>query len=186
MKRALAVVLAASFVGLLVGGAVAQVPNVQVYFDPAYGETQADCQSPGTPQTLYVVMNNWNMFVQAVDFSVEFPPALFFGGLTTPPNTLVLGNVADGVAIAWQLPQNGFGPLLAGTMNAFWTGGCDCGEGPQALIVRGRLSAGQPQPTATRWPDFTDHEGVGMTSLVCPGTIATEEKTWGGIKALYR
>ena len=35
MKKALAGVLAVALTGVLVGSAMAQVPNIQVYFDPA-------------------------------------------------------------------------------------------------------------------------------------------------------
>jgi hypothetical protein len=179
---------------------MAQVPNVQLYFNGnptynTYSDTQADCELPGTMQNLYVVLQNWNMFVQGVDFSIDYPAAIFPGGEVPPVNTLVIGNSnanggTGGVAIAWQLPQNGFDPLLALTVNATWTGACDCNGGPSPLVVKGYQyginPGGKLQPQAVRWPDFAEIDGVGLTSLVCPGTIATEETTWGGIKALYR
>ena len=73
MKKALAGVLAVALAGVMAGSAIAQVPNVQVYFNPAHTETQAFCpeSGPGTVSTLYVVMNNWNMNVTGVDFSIE-------------------------------------------------------------------------------------------------------------------
>lgn len=197
MKKALAGVLVASLVGLMAVAATAQVPNIQIYFNgnPAFNSfngTQEDCKSPNTLQDLYVVLNNWNMFVQAVDFSIDFPPALLYAGETPPVNTITIGTSpanggAGGVAIAWQLPQNGFAPLLALTVRALWTSACDCNAGPQALTVRGyNYAIANPNPLAVRWPDFVELEGVGMTSLVCPGPIATEQTTWGGVKALYR
>jgi hypothetical protein len=203
MKKALAGVLVASLVGLLAVGATAQVPNVQVYFhgNPAFGsfsDTQAFCQSPGTPQLLYVVLNNYNMFVQGVDFSIDYPPALFPGGETPPAETLVIGSSnanggTGGIAVSWINPQNGFAPLLALTVNAIWTSNCDCLQPPQALVVCGwsygtQGNGGKADPTAVRWPDFAEIsvEGSGQTSLVCPGAVSVEETTWGGIKALYR
>lgn len=209
MKKALAGVLVASLVGLMAVAATAQVPNIQVYFNGntnynTFSDTQANCQSPGTPQDLYVVMNNWNMFIQAVEFSIDYPPALFPLGETAPVNTLVIGNSnADGsstegsgpghggIAIAWQLPQNGFNQLLALTVHTVWTGSCDCNAPPVSIVVRGQHYAeigvgGYANPRAVRWPDFAELEGVGMTSLICPGIVATEQSTWGGVKALYR
>jgi hypothetical protein len=201
MKKALAGVLVASLVGLMAVAATAQVPNIQTYFKAnlaynSFSDTQADCQSPGMNQELYIVMNNWNMFIQAVEFSVDYPGALFVLGEDAPPNTLVIGSSPSlggtgGVAIAWNLPQNGFSPLLALTVHSVWTSACDCNAGPQAIVVRGYNYAnagngGNADPVAVQWPSYAEISGVGMTSLICPGIVATEQTTWGGVKALYR
>lgn len=205
MKKALAGVLVASLVGLMAVAATAQVPNIQIYFNGntnynTFSDTQANCQSPGTSQDLYVVMNNWNMFIQAVEFSIDYPAAFFFLGENAPVNTLTIGSSPSltgngpgtgGIAIAWNLPQNGFAQLLALTVHGVWTGSCDCNGGPQPLVVRGYNysnpgNGGNLDPVAVRWPDFIELSGVGMTSLICPGPVATEKTTWGGVKALYR
>lgn len=201
MKKALAGVLVASLVGLMAVAATAQVPNIQTYFNAnlaynSFSDTQADCQSPGTNQELYVVMNNWNMFIQAVEFSIDYPGALFRMGEDAPLNTLVIGSSdsnggTGGVAIAWNLPQNGFSPLLALTVHTVWTSACDCNGGPQAIVVRGYNysspgNGGNADPVAVQWPSYAEISGVGMTSLICPGPVATEQSTWGGVKALYR
>lgn len=206
MKKALAGVLVASLVGLAAVGATAQVPYIQIYFDgnpqyKAFSETQSNCVAPdGESRDVYVVMNNWNMFVAAVEFSVDYPPALYFLGETPPANTLVIGSSPSltvngpgtgGVAIAWNLPQDGYAPLLAMTVHVLWTSNCDCSAPPQALVVRGYNYAnagngGNADPVAVRWPDYVELSGVGMTSLICPGVVSTEQTTWGGVKALYR
>jgi hypothetical protein len=202
MKKALAGVLAASFVGLMAAGAMAQVPNLQVYFDANYTQTQANCGVAGTVQDMYVVMNNWNMYVLGVDFSIDYPAsALFISGETLPAGSISLGGSnsdsgsgagSGGIAIAWGLPQNGYSPVLALTVSGIWLGTCDCGNGPQALVVRGTHYAqppsngGKTAPSAIRWPDYVELAGVGMTSLICPGPVAVKEQTWGGVKALYR
>ncbi len=202
MKKALAGVLAASFVGLMAAGAMAQVPNLQVYFNANYSETQADCGPAGTNQSMYVVMNNWNMYVLGVDFSIDYPTlALFIAGETLPAGSIALGSSnsdsgsgagSGGISIAWGLPQNGYQPILALTVNGIWLGTCNCNNGPQAVVVRGTHYAeppsngGKQDPSAIRWPDYAELAGVGMTSLVCPGIVAVKEQTWGGVKALYR
>jgi hypothetical protein len=205
MKKALAGVLVASLVGLMAVAATAQVPNIQTYFKAnlaynSFSDTQADCQSPGTPQELYVVMNNWNMFIQAVEFSIDYPGALFVLGEDAPLNTLVIGSSPSlgtdgpgtgGVAVAWNLPQNGFSALLALTVHSVWTSNCNCSAGPQALVVRGYNYAnagngGNTDPVSVQWPSYAEISGVGMTSLICPGIVATEQSTWGAVKALYR
>lgn len=186
MNKALAGVLAVALAGGIAVSANAQVPNVQVYFDPAYNNTQSDCKPMGLDQ-FYVVLNNWNTFVQAVDFSISYPPAVIWTGDVLPNIVTMasLGQSPTGIAIAWNLPQNGFAPLLALITNVFW-GQCDCNNGPQALRVNGYAPLGKTQPTIVQWPDLAEIPGVGMTSLICPGAIATESKTWGGVKALYR
>jgi hypothetical protein len=64
---------------------------------------------------------------------------------------------------------------------------CDCNQGsPQAVVVGGYTPFGKTNPTAIRKEDFTEHAGVGMTSLICPGFIAVQPSTWGQVKALYR
>lgn len=212
MKKALAAVLVLALVGLSAGVVSAQVANVQVYFNgnPAYNSfngTSEVCKPAGTNQELYVVFLNWNMFIQGAEFSIDYPVALFKTGETAPMNTLVIGDSnADGssslgtgpghggIALAFNLPQNGFAPLLALTVHTIWTSSCDCNAptgNPQALVVRGQHYAeigqgGQANPRAVRWPDYAEIDGVGMTSLVCPPPVAAEQTTWGGVKALYR
>jgi hypothetical protein len=193
MKRALAGVLAIAFVGLMAAGATAQVPFFQVYFDDdsngSYGETQAFCGTANDPQDLYLVLHNANTFVAAVDYQILFPGALLF--LTdnypvVPGGHLNLGNSLNGNAISYGLPRNGFAPMLVVTMSTLWTGACDCNGGPQSIVVGPYPGVGKTTPSLVRWPDFLEFQGVGMTSLLCPGPVSTQSSTWGGVKALYR
>ncbi len=197
MKRALAGVLAIAFVGLMAAGAVAQVPFFQVYFDDdsngSYGETQKGCGPVATFQSLYLVANNANAFVAAVDYLVQLPVSgamLYIGESrpVVPGGDLAIGatpanNSIEGLAVSYGLPRNGFAPMLITTLNTMWTGQCDCAA-PQPLAVGG--FPGKTSPAFVRWPDYVEFSAVGMTSLLCPGPVATESKTWGGVKALYR
>jgi hypothetical protein len=193
MKKALAGVLAVALAGLVAGSAIAQVPNVQVYFDPAFTQTQANC--PGTPPfsgppvDLYVVMNNWNMNITGVDFSISYPPALAWltDNLPLPDYQVKVGDSPGGIAIAYAncCAQDGFQPVLVLVPSVIW-GNCDCNQGPQPLVVGGYGPLGKTSPSAVRKEDFQEFSGVGMTSLICPGFIATEQSTWGQVKALYR
>jgi hypothetical protein len=185
-------VLAVALAGVIAGSAVAQVPNVQVYFNLAHTETQAFCPGgpPGTVvTTLYVVMNNWNMNITAVDFSIQYPASLAWVGETLPQTEtmIAVGSSPVGVAIAYAncCAPDGFQAVEVLRVNALW-GPCDCGQGPQALVVGGYTPLGKTQPTAVRKEDFQEFAGVGMTSLVCPIGVATEATTWGQVKALYR
>lgn len=194
MKRALAVALVAACIGVYASVASAQVPFVQVFFDAdefgeGYSETASQsCLSTNSVSNLYVVTQNWNMFVQAVEYKVNFPAAVFYLGETpnTGVNDLFIGNSSVGMSIAYNLPQNGFAPLHLSTLNVIGTGACNCANGPYSIVVVGEPNGDPAKPRAVRWPDFAVVEGVGMTALVCPGAVSTSQSTWGGIKALYR
>jgi hypothetical protein len=192
MKKALAGVLAVALAGLMAGSAIAQVPNVQVYFDPALTQTQAECPGgpPGTVLAdLFVAMNNWNMNVTGVDFSISYPPQLnwLVDNLPDPDTMVAIGASPGGIAIAWAncCAQNGFQSILALIPKVLW-GPCDCNGGPYPLVVGGYTPLGKTQPSAVRKEDFQEFSGLGMTSLICPGPVATEQSTWGQVKALYR
>jgi hypothetical protein len=191
MKRALAGVLAAAFIGLTAAGAAAQVSFFQVFFDDAsngsYGETQYQGCGPLLGElTLYVVAFNCNTFVSAVDYQVQLPPSLLYSSESypvVPGGSLNIGDSFNGNAISYGFPRNGFDPMLLTTITTLWTGQCDCGT-PGPIVVGGY--PGKTAPSVVSWPSFTEFGSVGMTSLICPGPVAVEEKTWGGIKALYR
>jgi hypothetical protein len=189
MKRALAGVLAVVMTGVLAGSAMAQVPNIQVYFDPAFTQTQTTCGNQGSPQTLYVVMNNWNMNVTGVDFSINYGPSLIWlsDNLPDPSTQNSIGQSPTGIAIAYAncCYLNGFQQNLVLLPLVLW-GPCDCNTGPKAVVVGGYTPLGKTQPSAVRKEDFQEFSGVGLTSLICPGAIATEPTTWGQVKALYR
>ncbi len=193
MKKALAGVLAVALAGVMAGSAIAQVPNVQVYFDAAHTQTQTQCPGgapfSGPPVELYVVMNNWNMNITGVDFSISYPPALQWLGdnLPDPLTSILIGASPTGVAVAYAncCAQDGFQAVEVLRPLVLW-GVCDCNQGPQPIVVGGYTPLGKTSPSAVRKEDFQEFSGVGMTSLICPGFIATEQSTWGQVKALYR
>jgi len=189
MKKALAGVLAVALVGVLAGSAMAQVPNIQVYFDPAHTQTQTTCGTAGPPVSLYVVMNNWNFNITAVDFSIAYPPSLIFVAdvLPDPLTSNMIGVSPTGIAIAYAncCAQDGFQAVEVDRPLVIW-GPCDCNHGPQPVVVGGYTPLGKTQPSAVRKEDFLEFAGLGMTSLICAGEIATEPTTWGQVKALYR
>lgn len=193
MKKALAGVLAVAMVGVLAGSAMAQVPNVQVYFDPAHTQTQTTCPGgapfAGPPVNLYVVANNWNMNITGIDFSISYPASLVWisDQLPDPDTQVAIGQSPTGVAIAYAncCFLNGFQSVEVLRPLILW-GVCDCNQPPQAVVVGGYTPLGKTQPTVVRREDFAEFSGVGMTSLICPGAIATEPTTWGQVKALYR
>lgn len=192
MKRTLVVVVAIA-VGLFASVSSAQTPHVVVYFDNTMTQQQACC--PDAPvgtvaQTLYVVANNFNMWVSAVEYMIEYPPSLMFLGDDVddgPGGTqLRIGQSPTGIGITWPLPANGFNPLLCQKANVLWM--CSAGDLSvvnQLLVVKPYPSSGKVR--AIRWPDEGEVLGVGLISVICPDEIVipVEETTWGGIKALY-
>lgn len=200
MRILLAVVIATAIICIGASVAGAQVPNVQVYFDPLLQTTQADCGDHfvGHVDSLYVVMNNFNMFVSTVEFSIDIQCAgapwnrlvylgdSFYGTNVVGPPPLVLGNSLTGVTATWPLPQNAFNPFICMKIKVLWQ--CDaCPVAPPfdgcPIIVMPHMMTGLLQ--AIEWQTFRQVQGVGMASLVCPEPISTEETTWGRVKALY-
>ena len=189
MKRTLVAVIAIALVAVVFGSAVAQVPNVQVYFDASHTQTVTDCGSIGTVATLYVVMNNWNMNITGVDFSIAYPsPLIWLADQLPDPSTQVsIGQSPGGIAIAYAncCYLDGFQSVEVLLPLMLW-GPCDCYYGPRAVVVGGYSPLGKTQPTAIRKEDFQEFAGVGLTSLLCYTPFATEPSTWGQVKALYR
>jgi hypothetical protein len=189
MKKALDVVLAITLVGIIVSSATAQVPNIQVYFDPAHSQVQTVCGPVGTLTTLYVVMNNWNMNVTGVDFSINYSPGLIWlaDNLPNPATQTSIGQSPTGIAIAYAnccFLAAGDDPEVLLPL-VLWSPSCTCDGPAMAVVVGGYTPLGKTQPTAVRKEDFQEFGGVGMTSIIC-GDVATEPSTWGKVKALYR
>jgi hypothetical protein len=189
MKRTLVAVIAIAVIGVIVGSVAAQVPTVQVYFDASHTQTQVSCGSTGSLTTLYVVMDNWNMNITGVDFSISYPPTLTWLAdvLPDPSTSVSIGQSPGGIAIAYANCC-----YLDGTQSVevllplvLW-GPCDCNQGPQPVVVGGYTPLGKTQPTAIRKEDFEQFSGIGMTSLICSSSFAVEPSTWGKVKALYR
>jgi hypothetical protein len=188
MKKVLAVVLAAAFVGLTAYGVQAQTPNIQFYFDVNTTMASMDCPGSGGPVSGYVVAANLGVFFSSIDYSISYPPSMTWvaDASVDPVNQLNIGTTPTGVASAWALPQNGFEPIKI--MQVLFDWNCEnlCADalpGGDPLVI-------QPYPGQTsiryvRWPDNVVFEAVGMTSLVCPGAVPVEETNWGQVKALY-
>lgn len=189
MKKTLVVVVAIA-IGLFASVSSAQIPHVVVYFDNTM--TQMDACCPDAPagtvaQELYVVANNFNMWVSAIEYMISYPASLLFlGDLVDdgPGGTqLRIGQSPTGIGISWPIPANGFNALLCQKASVLWM--CAAGDPvtDQLLVVLPFPSSGKVR--AIRWPDEGEVLGVGLTSVVCPTVIPVEETTWGGIKALY-
>lgn len=163
--------------------AFAQTPNIAVYFDENFKTMSADCPSApaGTVfDQVYIVMKHFNAFVTAVEFRVDYPSELLWIG-DTAETPLVIGNSADGCAVAYAPAENAYNPLLICTATVIWN--CDgCQSANSAVRVRPYPSSGQVR--AVRFPDNAVIEVIGMKSMVC-SALPTDETNWGRIKSLY-
>ena len=183
MKKVLFVFSALLILSLGTSIVSAQTPNVQVFFDEYYGVTHLDSCPPESPGTvtgyLYVVASNFNCWISAIEYMIEYPPDLLFtldmtGGLN-------LGTSQIGLATSWTFPINGFNPVLVNKV--MFTFNCQlCFEQDIPITVVPHPDTGFLR--IVRWSDSALISGVGMTSLICP-TVPAEETTWGNIKALY-
>ncbi len=184
MRKAL-LLIAIVFTIAITGTANAQ-PNITVYFDSGLTLAADNCPSApvGTvPATLYVVANNFNAWITAVEFQINYPPQLLFVGddIDTP---VVLGNTAAGVSIGWATPKSCFGGTVLAKVNVIWFCNDCVGNEDAPVDVRAHPQQGLPFARAVEWPSQTTFDIVGMLSLIC-ATVPVEETTWGQIKALY-
>jgi hypothetical protein len=142
--------------------APASSQTVKVYFDEGLTMRAMDCPGPGL-DTLYVVAEDFNMFMVGLEFQIEYPPSIvWLADLDLPPVTL--GNSATGVSIGWPLPLNGFTPVQVMRAVVLWT--CnDCSVVNQPINVVPNPVSGFVR--AARFPDYELIDGSGSTSMIC-------------------
>lgn len=170
------------------GTAFAQTPTFQVYFDEGYQDAAADC--PAGPigtvlDTLHVVAHNFNVWVGAAEFMVDYSDYLTWLGEEVIGTELKIGSTPDGIAITWPGRRNGFQALEMVRVTVQWM--CnDCqgiGGTPGAEIVV-MPYPGRTSPRIVEYNTQNYIDGVGMKSLVC-AQVPVEQTTWGQIKSLY-
>lgn len=197
MKKVLAVVFVVAIMSLGFS-ASAQVPFVQVYFDNWGSVDQMDCPPASDPcwPNCYVMLSvyalNFNMWIQAIEYQISYPSALQFFGDQANPGALMIGSSTTGISITYPVPGDATGPFR--TQQVFMKWNCspgtppdmDCPVPDSKIIVNAHPSNPTGQVEALRYPDLASLTAVGMTSTVCPVTVATKETTWGSVKSLYK
>jgi hypothetical protein len=107
-------------------------------------------------------------------------------GVTYPDGkSVALGDPFSGHAIAYWPPMNGFVPgyNLVATLQCMTFAPCGplvdyplvIGPHPDSGEIRGAFA-----------PENELFPIVGLTSIVCPDMVGTQEESWGAIKSLYR
>jgi hypothetical protein len=182
-----------------VNSASLQAPHIQIYFDTPFTGTSAKNCPYAPPMTrvdsFYVVAKNFDAYISAIEYSVDYPPEIYHLGDIT--DGLAIGSSATGIAIAWPLPQNAFFPLVVAKALFVW----DCQEcwGNQGRVEDRPLCAnvhpGSGYLRAIRWPDNAIIQASTGPACICPHyyycpcpdlPVAVETTTWGQIKALYK
>ena len=179
MKTLLAVtaVLAAA---LMATGTHAQTPTVGVFFDQYFTRMDKDCPAGGGVDSVFVVAQNFNVFVTGIEYAINYPPTItWLSDYGTPPVTI--GTTPTGISEGFALPVNGFFPIVVAKVLFVWNcDGCTITDSP--IVVSAHPISGFVR--ATDYPNYDYINAVGMTSLVC-ATVPTEETSWGRIKSLY-
>jgi hypothetical protein len=186
MRKVLVVVSALLILalGTSITSAQTPIPNLQVYFTSdwgTYGAAQLQTCPGFVVGTIYVVANNFNMWMSAAEYQVLYPPEVIWVADNT--GGIDIGSSPAGIATSWALPQNAFVPFAVNTVTVLYNcAGCPTTDIPIVIVPNPGSISGQVQ--AVRWPDNSLIPAIGMTSLICP-TVPAEETTWGSIKALY-
>jgi hypothetical protein len=188
MRKVLLVFSALLIISLGTSIVSAQTPNVQVFFDEYFGKTHLDQCPVDPPGTVignaYVVASNFNVWISAIEYAIQYPPQLIFAGDNT--GGLDIGQSAanglnGGIATSWPFPINGYSPVLVNTVSFIFN--CQlCFTQDIPIVVVNHEQTGFIR--IATWPDNILVNGVGMKSLICP-TVPAEDTTWGSIKALY-
>ena len=183
MKFLRIVLLIIVLVFSVVPEAAAQTPIVKIYFDAEFNADYAFC--PDAPSgtvvdTMYVVALNFDMWINAVEYQILFPPSMMFLADWVDNSALTIASSPAGIWIAWTVPQSAFEPFLLQKVIFIWR--CsDCeGINETVSLVEFPYSG---MVRAIRWPDNETVLGVGSTAGIC--FAPPRETTWGQIKALY-
>jgi len=162
MKPAFGAIALLAVLCLAASNAAGQDPTVTVYFDQALTQRTMECPGPGLGM-LYVVAENFNCFMAAIEFQIDYPPCMtWITDLDVP--AITLGTSPAGIVMGFAYPQNAFGPFQVMRALVMWNcTGCD--------LTNQRVSV-VPNPTfgfvrAVRYPDYEFVDGRGRTSVVC-------------------
>lgn len=161
----------------------AQTPYIAVYFNSGFSQEAKDCPGVGIFDTWYVAAVNFNMFLAGADFAIQYPSAVTF---VTDLHvwSVYQGTTPAGYSVGFPFPQNGFSPVLLVKPFVMWN--CDMCVDPwlnnQIKVVP---NPGTAFLGGVSYPGFELVPSQGLTALICPAPIATEQTTWGQVKAVY-
>lgn len=161
----------------------AQTPYIAVYFNSGFSQEAKDCPGVGVIDTWYVAAVNFNMFLLGADFKVEYPPAVTWVA-DLQVWTVFMGTTPAGYSVGFPVPQNGFSPVLLVKPMVVWN--CaECMDPWNNNQVKVVANPATGDLAGVDYPGFNLVPAAGLTALICPLPIATEQTTWGQVKAVY-
>lgn len=184
MKRVLLTVAALLIPSIL----MAAPATVGVYFDGTLTGTHPGAYTPFIG-SLYIVQSEY--YVTGVEYSLVTPndPAhaqLIIQGYTYPPShSLTLGEAWGGQSLTYWPPLTGYPEGYDLLVTYQFLALAECVDMPDyPIVVSPHPDSGYLRGTYSPNNDF--FEITGLTSFLCPESIATEEESWGAIKSMYR
>lgn len=189
MKKILMMTLA-----LTVCASGAMADHVGLYSDPAGVDCTLNTLAPAPGNNAVYIVHKFNAGATAVQFRTIDASGLFFASAVFPAAFLTLGTWNQDLSVAYGGCL--IGDIAVGTLNFFWFGtpiaGCN-----NTLELAAAPTSPIPGEIAKVECDFetvTPMTGgklwIGSGADECVGgscdPLATQENTWGGIKALYR
>jgi len=173
---------------LLIPG-MSAAATLGAYFDTP--SEMADSPAPFSFFDVFLFLQNAEYYVTAVEYQLTTPidpsHALFsVMSVTYPDNkSVTLGDPFSGHAIAYWPPMNGFVPgyNLVATLQCMTFAPCGSLV-DYPLVIGPHPDSGEIRGTFA--PENELFPIVGLTSIICPDLVGTQEENWGAIKSLYR
>ena len=122
-----------------------------------------------------------------VEFRVQMPSGISIDSFTVADGGLSMGSPASGISVAFWPPLDGSYPgyNLIGTLHLFASRGC-VGTNPikdAPMRILAHPESGHIYGSCL--PDNELFDFAGLTSIICPELVGTEDKSWGAIKSLF-
>jgi hypothetical protein len=153
--------------------------------------TMAYAPAPFSFFDVYLYLHDAGYYVTAVEYQLQTPVdpshALFQIVSVSYPSakTVTLGDPFSGHSIAYWPPLNGFVPGYNLLVTLQCVTLAPCGQFTDYPLVLG-LHPSSGELRGTFAPDNEFFQIAGLTSVICPEQIGTQEESWGAIKSLYR
>ena len=161
-------------VAVLMISSVAMADHIGVYLDSSGGSCSIGPAGQFSPTA--TVIHKFTTGATGSRFKVTFPAGTSFFGFNTP--YVPVGSLTSDISLGYG--QSLSGTIVLGTINAIYGAGQGLVEAAdlQPIILYTNCLFAELPATGGKFY-------VGTTNADC-GEVATEQSTWGSVKALYR
>jgi hypothetical protein len=137
----------------------------------------------------YIYAHNTACFLDAVEFALEIPDGIVIMNYALPGGALTLGQLPSGLSVAYWPPMDGWNPgynLLCTVdflafRSCFYAGKLDMVDAPLRVVAHEDTGLIR----GSCWPENYLFEYAGLTSVICPVYMKTEDSNWSAIKSLF-